>query len=245
MSLFRLLSISFLLFLAACAGPTTSQIEARDGAFVPSLRVAVDVFGTDGEPRSDVHAGHAIELGLAGARGEDTQTLNAGDRPIRFGGQTFNAPQQLKNEFRFGYVEALYRYRWFWGNAGNFGLEAVGGLGHAGLDLKVSSPTQSASENFGNGGLVFGGGMVGRLSSTLSLQARYTVFGSGRQEGVTGVGRFDLMVAHSLGRNAGVRGGWSSWTVRSGREADDSTTSNKSPITIRFAGPALGLELMF
>src|SRR4051812_42485427 len=112
----RLLLVLLPALLAACAGPTTSELKVTDGALIPSLRVAVDL-GGDAEPRSDVHAGHAIELGLAGARGDDTQTLNAGDRPIRFGGQTFNAPQQLKNEFRFNYAEALYRYRWLWGGA--------------------------------------------------------------------------------------------------------------------------------
>ena len=245
MSLLRLLLVLLTALLAACAGTTTSQIQATDGAFVPSMRVAIDLGGDRAVPHSEVHAGHAIELGIAGARGEDMQTLNAGDLPVRFGGQTFNSPQELHHEFRFGYAEALYRYRWLWGGQGNFGLELVGGLGHAGLDLKVSSPTQSAREILGNAGLVFGGGFVGRLSSALSLQARGSLFGSGSADGVTGVTRYDLFLAHTLGSHAALRAGYSSWTVRSGREANDTSISGKSPITIRFAGPALGLELMF
>jgi len=242
----RLLRLLPILLLAACAGPTTSEVKITDGAVVPTLRAAIDIATADTGPRSQVHPGHAIELGLAGARGDDTQTLNAGDLPIRFGGQTFSGPQTLKNEFRFGYAEVLYRYRWFAsGGSGNFGVELLGGLGHAGLDLKVSSPTQSASENLGNGGLVLGAGFVGRLSTALSLQARASVFGSGRSEGVTGLSRYDLFLAYALGGNAALRGGYSSWTLRSGREADDSNATNKSPITIRFAGPTLGLELMF
>ena len=245
MNLLRLLPLVPVALLAACGGATTSEIRASDGAVIPALRAAFDLGGNEETPRSQPHAGHAIEVGLAGARGKDTQQLNTGDLPVKFGGQTFASPQTLHHEFRVGYAEALYRYRWVFGDSGNFGLEVLGGLGHAGLDLKVTGATQSATENLGNTGLVFGGGIVGRLTSTLSLQGRISIFGSGRQEGVTGISRYDLFLAQALGNNAAVRGGFSSWTVRSGREADDATTSSNSPITIRFAGPTIGFELMF
>src|SRR5262249_17981968 len=174
--------------------------------------------------------------------GKDTQTLSAGAVPVKFGGQTFASPQQLRYEFRFGYAEALYRYRWLWGGQGNFGLELVGGLGYGSVDMKVIGATQSASEKFGSGGLVAGAGFFGRLSPTLSVQARLSGFASDSTEGVTDLSRYDVFLAQTLGRNVALRGGFSGWTLHSRREDRAGTNS---PITIRLAGPSIGFELMF
>ena len=90
--------------LAACAGPTTSDLTVTDhSTVIPSARVAVDIAGQAG-PRSEPHGSHAIELGLTGSRGSDTQQLNSGDRPVVFGGQIFITPQQLRTEFDFRFV---------------------------------------------------------------------------------------------------------------------------------------------
>jgi hypothetical protein len=234
--------------VAGCStGPTTSELKVADRrTALPSARVAVDLAGADG-PRSEPHTSHAVELGFTGARGSDKQTLAAGDKPVVFGGQSFNGPDQLRNEFHFGFVELAYRYRKFFGNSQSLGVEGLAGLGYAHLGLTVGSTTttQRATANLGNAGGVLGVGGIWRFRPTTSLQVRLTGFGTGRNEGVTGASRFDVYVAQGLGRNAALRAGFASWTLRSEREADDSSTSLKSPIRVRFSGPALGLDVMF
>jgi hypothetical protein len=42
-----------------------------------------------------------------------------------------------------------------------------------------------------------------------------------------------------------VRGGFTTWRVRSHRESQDFSSSNNSPISLRFSGPTVGLEVMF
>lgn len=230
--------------LAGCAGPTTSDINLTDrSSFVPSARLSVDI-PPRAESPSEPHSAHGIELGLSGGSGDDTQNLAPGQRPVVFGGQTFNAPSQLSHEFDFRFVELAYRYRRFFG-AGDFGIEALGGLAYADLDLTIASATQRASENLGNRGIVGGFGIIWRFRPGTSLQSRITLFGSGENEGVTAASRFDAYVAQALGRNAALRAGFAAWNIRSEREADDISTSSKSPIRVRFSGPALGLDLMF
>jgi len=231
--------------LAGCAGPTTSELNVTDrSTFIPSARVAVDIAGESG-PRSEPHSSHAIELGLSGGRGSDKQDLNSGDRPIVLGSQTFTAPQELRSEFDFRFVELAYRYRRFFGSSRTFGIEGLAGLAYADLGLTVSGATQRASERLGNGGIVVSVGGIWRFRPTTSLQARLAFFGSGKTEGITGANRFDVYVAQALGQHAALRAGFSSWALRSEREGEDNSTSVKSPIQVRFSGPALGLELMF
>jgi len=234
--------------VAGCStGPTTSELKVTDHATaIPSARVAVDITGAEG-PRSEPHNSHAVELGLSGTRGSDKQDLGSGDRPVVFGGERFNGPQQLRSEFSFRLVELAYRYRRFFGSSGAFGVEGLGGVGYAHLGLTVSSTTttQRATENLGNAGVVLGVGGIWRFRPTTSLQARLTAFSSGRNEGVTGASHLDLYVAQALGRNAAVRAGLASWGATSEREADDSKNSLKSPIHVRFQGVLLGLDVMF
>jgi hypothetical protein len=77
----------------------------------------------------------------------------------------------------------------------NLGIEALGGLGYAELDLTTSSPLQSASDKLGSGGLVGGFGIVWKFLPRTNLQSRITLFGSGETEGVTGAARWDLHIA--------------------------------------------------
>jgi hypothetical protein len=230
--------------LAGCAGPTTSDISMSDrGVFLPSGRVGIDI-----APRGDAparpHTGHAIELGASGGKGEDRQAIGAGSNPVVFGGQTFNAPAELRHEFDFRFAELGYRYRRFFGD-GSFGIEALGGLGYAELDLTVESGAQRAGEKINSGGLVGAFGIVWKFLPATSLQSRLTVFGSGEEEGVTAAARYDLYVAQALGRHAELRAGFASWWVRSEREADDYSVSRNSQIRARFSGPSLGLGLAF
>jgi len=247
-SVLRFAALLAVLALAGCStGPTTSELKVTDHATaIPSARVAVDIAGAEG-PRSEPHNSHAVELGLSGTRGNHKQDLAATDKPVVFGGQSFNGPQQLRSEFSFRLVELAYRYRRFFGSSGAFGVEGLGGVGYAHLGLTVASTTttQRATENLGNAGVVLGVGGIWRFRPTTSLQARLTAFGSGRNEGVTSASHLDLYVAQALGRNAAVRAGLASWGATSEREADDSKNSLKSPIRVRFQGVLLGLDLMF
>jgi len=242
----RLAAVLAAAALAGCStGPTTSELEVTDRTTViPSVRVAVDIAGQEG-PRSEPHNSHAIELGLTGSRGSDKQQLATGDKPVVFGGQSFGAAQQLRSEFDFRFVELAYRYRKFFGSSQAFGIEGLAGLAYARLNLTVSGATQRASESLSDGGVVVGVGGIWRFRPSTSLQARIAAFGSGSTEGVTSASRLGVYVAQALGRNAAVRAGLASWGVRSQREADDDSTSLKSPIRVQFTGVALGFDMMF
>lgn len=240
------LAMLLAVLLSGCADLTTKRIEATDNSvFLPEARVSVDI-----SPRGDnpavPHTGHGIELGVTGGKGDDKQVTDAGDRPVVFGGRTFTSPVELRHEFDFRFASLAYRYRHFFGGpGGTFGIEGVGGLGYAELDLEVASATQRAQEKLGSGGIVLGVGLVWKFWPTTSLQSRLTVFGSGDDEGVSSASRLDVYVVQSLGRHAAVRAGWASWGVRSVREDNEDNTSGKSPINVRLSGPALGLEVMF
>lgn len=242
----RIAAVLAVAALAGCStGLTTSRLDVTDHTtLVPSVRVAVDIRGQEGA-RSEPHTSHAVELGLAGSRGNDRQELASGDKPVVFGGQRFDSPQQLRSEFDFRYAELAYRYRHFFGSSRAFGVEGLAGLAWAGLKVTVSGATQRASESLSDGGIVLGVGGIWRFRPTTSLQARLAVFSSGSTEGVTSASRFDLFVAQALGRNTAVRAGLTSWGVNSRREADDDSNSLKSPIRVRFSGVALGLDMMF
>ncbi len=240
----RLAAVLAALALAGCAGPATSPISVTDrSTFVPSVRVAADISRYAGEP-SDPHGAHALELGLSGGRGSGMQTLSAGENPVVFGGQQFDPPQQLRHEFTFRFYELAYRWRQFLG-AGGFGYEALAGVAYADLDLTISSATRRASDNLSNAGFIGSFGLLWRMRPGTSLQSRFAFFGSGSTRAIRNASRLDLYLAQAVGANVGLRAGYASWSMRSVREAGDFSSSNLSPITVRFSGPALGLELMF
>ena len=230
--------------LAAPALANHRDIEVEDNVFIPSARIGIDI-APRGEAPSVPHTGHAIEIGLSGTSGDDSQTRTAGAPPLVFGGQVFAAPTTLNYDFDFRFFELAYRYRHFFGASRTFGIEALGGLGFAELDLGVSSVTQSAREKLQSGGLVGGFGIVWKFLPQTSLQSRITIFGSGDREGVTGAARFDVFVAQALGRHAAVRVGLTSWGLASARDEDDDFGSFNSQIRAGFGGLALGLELAF
>lgn len=233
--------------LAGCASDTTSGITATDrGVFIPSGRAAVDIT-PKGETPSHPHSGHGIELGISAGSGDDTQALAAGALPVVFGGQTFSTsvPVTLAHDFDFRFYELAYRYRKFFGASQEFGIEALGGLAYADLDLTVSAPGQRASESLQSGGIVGGFGIVWKFRPSTSLQSRVTFFGSGDEEGVSYASRLDVYVAQAIGRHAALRAGFAGWNVRSERDYYDISTSNQSTIRVRFSGPAIGLDLMF
>jgi len=232
--------------IAAPALADHNQIEMRDSTFIPSGRIGIDI-SPRGEQPSVPHSGHGIEIGFTGASGEDSQTRTAGAPPLTFAGQTFFSPTTttLNYDFDFRFFEIAYRFRHFFGASRKFGIEALGGLGMAELEVRASSGTQAATETLRSGGLVGGFGIVWKFLPQTSLQSRITVFGSGDREGVTGAARFDLFVAQALGRHAAVRVGLTSWGLTSERDDDDDFGSFNSHIRAGFGGLALGLELAF
>ncbi len=226
--------------LAGCfsfSGPPSSTIEASDsGVLVPTVRTSIDIGGR-GAP-SEARDGHAIEVGWSRGSGEDQQTLPAGQPAVRFGGQTFNAPAQLRHEFDYRFLEVAYRFRWFFG--GDVGIEALVGVAHASLDLAVASPAQRATDSIDSAAFTTSFGLIGRLRPGTSVQGRVTLFASGSNSDVSDAQRFEVAVVQSVWRNAALRAGYVYWSMDSDRE-----DSGTSPIRVKFSGPMLGFDLAF
>lgn len=228
----------------AFADHTQIYLE-RASAFTPSLRLGIDI-APRGEAMPAVpNSGHGIEVGLYGTSGDETQTRTAGAPPLTFGGQVFASPTTLNHEFDFGLFEIAYRYRHFFSRDATFGIEVLGGLGVAEMDLTVSSTAQRATENLQSGGIVAGLGVIWKFAQQTSVQSRIMGFGSGEREGITSAVRFEVMVAHALTRNIALRGGLTGWRVESERDEDHDFNSLNSHIRANFGGLALGLDIAF
>jgi len=239
------LLLAFLAALACGAALAQEDIEALDrGTVIPSFRLGFDIAGEVGPQGPAVpHSGHGIEIGLSGGSGEDDQDLSAGE-VARFGGRTFAGSTTLQHDFEMRLFEVAYRYRRFFGS-GVFGIEALGGLGFAELDLTTSSPAVSASEKMSSGGILGAFGVIWKFHPSIYLQPRLTLFASGEEEGVSAAGRLDVHVAWAFARNVAVRGGLTSWAFTSGRsEARDSASAN-SRVTAAASGVAIGLDVAF
>jgi hypothetical protein len=223
------------LSLAGC-GQLTSRIEAEDNrVFLPAMRAALNL--SEGrESPSRPQTGHAVEIGVAGMRGSDSQSLAAGDLPIVLNNTTFSAPQQLRNEFAFYFADVSWRWRKFPGER-PLGLEVLAGLGYSSLGLTVSSPTQRASEHFATWGPQAGIGLIWRIEPTTSLQARAAGFLSGSSEGANQATRFELFVAKAFSENLTLRAGYAGWEVR----GDDQVGT--SDFRLRFSGPVLAIDI--
>lgn len=231
--------------LACGSALAQSDIEVIErGVVVPSLRLGIDIAGQATPLGPAVpHTGHGIEIGVSGASAEDDQRLDPGEVVV-FGDRIFTAPSTLSHSADFRFLEVAYRYRHFFGASRVFGIEALGGLGHAELELTTTSPLQRASETISSGGLVGAFGIVWKFLPATSLQSRITLFGSGEREGVTGAARLDVHVAHALARHVALRAGLVSWGIVSQR-ADDDNDSLNSRIRAGFAGLSLGLDVAF
>jgi len=240
------LLLALLAALVSGAALAQTDIEAVErGTVVPSLRFSFDIAGelATGQGPAVPHSGHGIELGLSGASGKDDQSLGGGEF-VRFGNRTFtSASPTLHHDMDFRFFEVAYRYRRFFGS-GSFGIEALGGLGFAELELTTSSATQSASEKLSSGGLVGGFGIVWKFLPAASLQSRLTLFGSGDEEGVTAAARLDVNVAYAFARNVAVRGGLVSWGIGSSRVQTNDNSLN-SRIQAGLSGLSIGLDVAF
>jgi hypothetical protein len=229
------------------AGPAfalnTTEIKANGASVLPSLGVTIDVVGDSALPTA-TRSSHAVELGYIAGRGRHKQELEAGDRPIVFGGQTFSAPQDVRYTANIRFADLVYRHRRFFGES-NFAIEGLAGIGWASLGLKAVGATQSAADNLSDAGLVVGVGGLWRFRPATSLQVRLTAFGSGSTEGVTGASRFEVYVVHALARSVNVRAGLGTLSAHSAREDDRDSNSTNSPIRASASGVLLGLDFVF
>jgi hypothetical protein len=229
---------------AAGCRSTTSNLDVQDNsAFIPTVRIAVDFNERPGPP-SHLHTSHAVEVGVTGATGSDTMQLSAGQQPVVFGGETFATPQDLKAQFDFRYTEVAYRYRYVSQRRG-IGFEALAGAAYARLGLRLTGATRIAAEKLDGGGVVVGLGTMLRVWPSGSIQLRGSGFFSNTSEGVSSVGRYEINLEQALGRHAAIRAGYAGYDIRSQRENDGFSSSNRSPIRVRASGPTVGLMLMF
>lgn len=239
----RLALAAAVLAIAGCRS-TTSNVDIQDNsAFIPTVRIAVDFNERPGPP-SHIHTSHAVELGVTGATGSDTMQVSAGQQPVVFGGETFATPQDLKAQFDFRFTEIAYRYRYVSQRRG-IGFEALAGAAYARLGLRLTGATQVAAERLDGGGVVVGLGTMVRVWPSGSIQLRGSGFFSSTSEGVSNVGRYEISLEQALGRHAAIRAGYAGYDIRSQRENDGFSGSNRSPIRVRASGPTLGLMLMF
>lgn len=240
------LLLAFLAALVCGAALAQEDIEAIDrGIVIPSLRFSFDIAGEAGpQGPAAPHSGHAIELGLTGGSGEDSQSLSGGEF-VRFGSRNFTGSTTLQHEFDFRVFEVAYRYRRFFGAGQTFGIEALGGLGFAEVEFSTRSPTASASEKMSSGGLLGAFGVIWKFHPSAWLQPRLTLFGSGDEEGVTAAARFDVQLAWAFARNVAVRGGLTSWAFTSARAEGRDSTSANSRVTAAASGVSIGLDVAF
>ena len=230
----------------ACGSAFAQEgIEATERSNVlPSFRLSFDIAGEVGpQGPAAPHSGHGIEIGLSGASGKDDQNLGPA-QSVNFGDRNFNGSTTLHHDFDMRLFEVAYRYRRFFGS-GVFGIEALGGLGFAELELTTSAPGQSASEKLSNGGLLGAFGIIWKFHPSAYLQPRLTLFASSDEEGVSAAGRFDVHVAWAFARNVAVRGGLSSMAMTSSRGESINAPSQKSRVTAATSGLAIGLDVAF
>jgi len=223
------------LSLGGC-GLATTRIDAEDSrVFLPAARATLDL--SEGkQPPSQAQTGHAVEIGIAGARGSDSQSLPAGQAPIILNDTVFLPPQDLKNEFAFSFADVSWRWRRFSGE-GSLGLEVLAGLGYSSLGLTVSSPAQRASDHFATWGPQAGLGLIWRMRPTTSLQARAVGFLSGATLGVNETFRLELSVSQAFHENLSLRVGYAVWEVKGQEQA------SMSDFQLRFSGPMLALDI--
>lgn len=242
MKMLRLVAVAL---LAPCAALANSfdDVRAGGGAVIPSVGVSIDVAGNSAV-QDHTMLSHAIDMGFSYARARHKQDRDIGDQPVVLGGTTFlDTDRDIQWTSNIQLAHIGYRPRW-WIAGSNFALEGVIGVGWAGLGIKGEANGKVAAERLSNGGFVFGLGGIWRFAQATSLQVRFLNFYSGKDEGVTSAGRFDLSVAHAVAKNAQVRAGFGVLSAYSAREDNDSGI-HKSPVRAGGAGLFLGLDFNF
>ena len=243
MKCFRIATLALLAPCAALAN-VTDDVAAVGGTVIPSLGLSIDVAGSS-RLQNHTALSHAVDMGFAYARAKHRQDRDPGDQPVIFGNTTFLATAgdiDWTSNVQLAHIG--YRPRWWIANS-NFALEGVIGLGWAGMGVKgVSATGVSAAERLSNGGVVFGVGGIWRFAPSTALHVRSIGFGSGKDEGVSSAGRFDVTVTHQVAKNLQRRGGFGYLIARSSREDSDDKII-KSPISAGGVGLTLGVDLLF
>ena len=219
---------------------TTTPIVADDPhVFLPSLRAAVSL-DDNKQAVSEPQTGKAIEFEYVRAKGHGEQYLSTGQAPVYYSGTTFTTtmPQQLTNDFNFNYADISFRWRKFFKER-SLGLELTGGVGHTSMSLAVASPTQRASDHFGNYGPQGGVALIWRMRPSTSLHARISGFVSSADAGIKDLMRYELFVAQALGDNLALRAGYAKWAV------DGDAGFGESNFKSTFSGPMLDLGWNF
>lgn len=241
MKAIRIAALALLAPSAALAN-VTNAIEAGGGAVIPSIGMSIDVVGNSAV-QNHTSSSHSIDMGFSYARARRTQDLESTD-VIIFGGRQFTGGQDIKWTSNIQLAHLGYRPR-IWFGQSELALEGLIGVGWAGLGLKGEATNgEVASERMSNGGIVLGLGGIWRFARATTLNVRMLVFGSGKDEGVTSASRWDLTVAHALGKNFQIRGGLGYMSAYSAREDNDDAI-RKSPIRAGGAGLVLGIDLVF
>lgn len=222
--------------------PPPTTIQASDSnVFMRSARIAFESPADDREP-SDPGLGGALEVYYLRGRGSDTQTLTANQQPIRIGGASFAAPQEVRHDFLLNWYEIDMRSRLFSRDADrNIGVEFLFGVAFPKLNFQVSSASRQAPETFGSGGPVLGIGGLWRFRQGTYLHGRYSYYkGVGGSDDFRHAKRLELQLAQALTKNIVLRAGYVSLSLDIDRK--DVSLSN---LEVNMRGPSLGLDIVF
>lgn len=231
--------------VAACQTPgppsPTTIVASDQSVFVPALRFASEANHSGRDP-SDPGQGGAFELNYFHARGGDTQRVSASDQPIKLGGTSFQGPREVQHDFTLNWYELNARGRLFSASPDRVvGAEFVIGGAFPRLGFRVSTPNQQATENFGQFGVVTGGGLLLRLRPGTSVQGRFTYYrGLGGNDDLANASRGEVYLAQSLTRNIVARAGYTDWSIHVARGS-----ANASDLNVKMRGPSLALEAVF
>lgn len=225
------------LALEGCSNFNATPIVAKDYQVATwEFRMASKL---DAEQRLSLpNTEDAIEFGITATKGSADQSLASGQPPVILNKTSFNSPQQLKNEFDFTYADFSRRFRYF--NLLGYvplGLEVTAGAGYSSVGLKVSSTTQSASNHAESLGIRVGGGLIYRLHTNNSIQARASMFKATLQEsGANQITRFELVYAKEFLHRFRLRAGIAGWNVYG-------IMMLGSDFNLQFYGPFAALDL--
>lgn len=220
------------LILGGC-GTATTRIDAEDNRVaLPALSANIN-FGDGTQAASELHTGNAIEIGIAKAKGSDSQSLVTGQPPVILNGTKFS-PDQLRNDFNYDFANVSWRWRKFFSER-SLGLEVSAGAGFSSLNLAVSSSTQYASDHLYSRGPLARVGLIWRLNPSTSLQGRVSAFLSSSDHGVNSMAHYELFYAKAFQDNLTLRAGYAIW------EVNGEGLPGMSDFQLRLSGPALAL----
>lgn len=234
----RLLAALISTTLLAGCHLSNTRIDANDVRLVvPAFRAGMN-FNDGTQPASEYQSGNAIDVGVAKAKGSDTQSLASSQSPITFNNTTFLAPVQVRNDFDLEFSDISWRKRKFFDDRA-FGIEVSAGVGFSSLDLAVTSPTQIAAKHLNSWGPQAGFGLIWRLDQNSTIQTRIGGFLSTHDEGVNEMLRLEVSYTQAFFDNLNLRIGYAAWNVYG------QTSPYDSDFKMNFFGPVVALNWDF